>query len=110
MRPLLPALLCLGLLGCSREPAPPATEPGTTARESAPGQDFAYAELDIADLQTRMTDGNLSSRELTQAYLDRIAAIAAAGPSLNHGNKPNPATPEEADTREPEREDGKGRG
>src|SRR3546814_1253344 len=45
MRPLLPALLCLGLLGCSREPAPPATEPGTTAPASAPGQDFAYAQL-----------------------------------------------------------------
>src|SRR3546814_13820530 len=72
MRPLLPALLCLGLLGCSREPAPPATEPETAAPASAPGQDFAYAELDIADLQARMTGGKLSSRELTQAYLDQI--------------------------------------
>src|SRR3546814_1481156 len=110
MRPLLPALLCLGLLGCSREPAPPATEPGTTAPASAPGQDFAYAELDIADLQTRMTDGNLSSRELTQAYLDRIAAIDDAGPRLNAVIELNPDALEEADARDAEREAGKVRG
>src|SRR3546814_18185508 len=71
MRPLLPALLCLGLLGCSREPAPPATEPGTAAPASAPGQDFASAELDIADLQARMTDRNLTSREHTPADRQR---------------------------------------
>src|SRR3546814_6053000 len=110
MRPLRPALLCLGLLGCSREPVPPATEPGTAAPASAPGQDFAYAELDIADLQERMTDGNLSSRELTQAYLDRIAAIDDAGPRLNAVIELNPEALEEADARDAEREAGKVRG
>src|SRR3546814_19986000 len=109
MRPLLPALLCLGLLGCSREPAPPATEPVTAAPASAPGQDFAYAELDIADLQARMTDGNLGSRELTQAYLDRIAAIDDARPRLNAVIELNPDALEEADARDAEREAGKGR-
>src|SRR3546814_433175 len=110
MRPLLPALLCLGLLGCSREPAPPATEPVTAAPASAPGQDFAYAELNIADLQARMSDGNLSSRELTQAYLDRIAAIDDAGPRLNAVIELNPDARGEADARDAEREAGKRRG
>src|SRR5690606_33600556 len=38
MRVLVPALLCLGLLGCSPEPAPPPTEPETAAPAAAPGQ------------------------------------------------------------------------
>src|SRR3546814_19243620 len=110
MRPLLPALLCLGLLGCSREPAPPATEPVTAAPASAPGQDFAYAELAIADLQARMTDGNLGSRELTQASLDRIAAIDAAGPRLNAVIELNPGALAAADARDAARAAGKIRG
>src|SRR3546814_682504 len=86
------------------------TEPVTAAPASAPGQDFAYAELDIADLQARMTDGNLGSRELTQAYLDRIAAIDDAGPRLNAVIELNPDALEEADARDAEREAGKVRG
>src|SRR3546814_13111369 len=103
MRPLLPALLCLGLLGCSREPAPPATEPVTAAPASAPGQDFAYAELNIADLQARMSDGNLSSRELTQAYLDSLAAIADADPRSNAVIELNTDALEEAAPRDASR-------
>src|SRR3546814_14348447 len=57
-----------------------------------------------------MTDGNLSSRELTQAYLDRIAAIDDAGPRLNAVIELNPEALEEADARAPEREAGKVRG
>src|SRR3546814_7911647 len=68
--------------------------------------DLAYAELDIADLQARMTDGNLGSRELTQAYLDRIAAIDDAGPRLNAVIELNPDALEEADARDAEREAG----
>src|SRR3546814_1624079 len=104
MRPLLPALLCLGLLGCSREPAPPVTEPVTAPPAHAPGQDFAYAELDIADLPARMTDGNLGSRELTPAYLDRIAAIHEAGPRLTAAIEINHDALEEVDTSDAERD------
>ena len=35
-------------------------------------------ELSVADAQRRMTAGTLTSRALTQAYLDRIAAIDSA--------------------------------
>ena len=41
---------------------------------------FAFAEVGIAELQARMERGELSSHALTQAYLDRIAAIDDAGP------------------------------
>src|SRR3546814_6287887 len=57
-----------------------------------------------------MTDGNLGSRELTQAYLDRIAAIDDAGPRLNAVIELNPDALEEADARDAEREAGKVRG
>src|SRR3546814_8688140 len=57
-----------------------------------------------------MTDGNLSSRELTQAYLDRIAAIDDAGPRLNAVIELNPDALEEADARDAEPEAGKVRG
>src|SRR3546814_16074022 len=57
-----------------------------------------------------MSDGNLSSRELTQAYLDRIAAIDDAGPRLNAVIELNPDALEEADARDAEREAGKLRG
>ena len=69
--------------------------------------DFAYAELDIADLQARMQRGELDSRSLTQAYLDRIAAIDHAGPRLNSVIELNPAAIKEATLRDAERKSGK---
>ncbi|MDQ3810026.1 MAG: amidase [Chloroflexota bacterium] len=47
-------------------------------------------EVSIADLQARLTDGQLSARELTQAYLDRVRAIDQAGPSLRSVIELNP--------------------
>jgi len=110
MRVLVPVLLCLGLLGCSREPAPPTPGPATAAPATVPDQDFAYAELDIAQLQSRMRDDGLSSRELTQAYLDRIAAIDDAGPRLNAVIELNPQALAEAEARDAERKAGTVRG
>ena len=43
----------------------------------------AHEEVGIADLQAKMQAGSLTSRALTQAYLDRIAAIDDAGPTPN---------------------------
>src|SRR3546814_1519974 len=57
-----------------------------------------------------MTDGNLTSRELTQADLDRTAAIDDAGPRRNAVIELNPDALEEADARDAEREAGKVRG
>ena len=71
---------------------------------------FAFAETDIATLQQRMGDGALSSRALTQAYLDRIAAIDDAGPQLNAVIELNPDALKDADTLDAERKGGKLRG
>ena len=42
-----------------------------------------YTEYDIDSLQALMAQGELSSRQLTQFYLDRIDAIDRNGPQLN---------------------------
>ena len=47
-------------------------------------------ELSAADAQARLAAGTLTSRALTQAYLDRIAAIDDAGPRLNAVIEINP--------------------
>ena len=67
-------------------------------------------ELSVADAQRRMTAGTLTSRALTQAYLDRIAAIDAAGPRLNAVIDLNPAAVKEAHARDAERKAGRVRG
>jgi amidase len=71
---------------------------------------FAYDEADITGLQSRMEKGELSSHALTQAYLDRIAAIDDAGPRLNAVIELNPDALKEADARDAERKAGKSRG
>ena len=43
--------------------------------------DLAFSS--IAELQARMTKGNLTAEALTQAYLDRIATLDRKGPKLN---------------------------
>ena len=43
---------------------------------------FEFQEATLATLGERMSDGGLSSRALTAAYLERIAAVDRAGPEL----------------------------
>jgi amidase len=57
-----------------------------------------------------MSSGALSSRALTQAYLDRIAAIDDAGPQLNAVIETNPDALEDADALDAERKAGRLRG
>ena len=51
---------------------------------------FALDEATITDLQARMTSGEISSEELTQAYLERINEIDKSGPTLNSVIEVNP--------------------
>ncbi|MDY6946127.1 MAG: amidase [Pseudomonadota bacterium] len=106
-RTLLLALPVL-LLACT--PKPPAQLQSEAAAVPASPADFPFAETDIATVQGRMTSGELSSRELTQAYLDRIAAIDDAGPLLGSVIELNPQALEEAATLDDERRAGKLRG
>ena len=114
MRLLVPALLCLGLLACDRAtppPADPGAEPSSArAADAGPDTGFVYAEAGIAELQQRMRAGELSSHALTQAYLERIAAIDDAGPTLNAVIETNPQALAEADARDAERKAGRVRG
>jgi amidase len=67
-------------------------------------------ELSLADAQKKLAKGEVSARELTQAYLDRIAAIDKAGPKLNAIIELNPNALKDADALDAERKAGKIRG
>ena len=88
-----------GLVACQRTEVPQPSSPVAVAPEPA----FSVIEADIASIQQAMHDGALSSRELVQAYLDRIAAIDDAGPHLNAVIEINPDALSEADQRDAER-------
>ena len=93
-------------VACAQSGAPAASPASATAAAPA----FAYAEADIAGLQTRMAAGSLDSVTLTRAYLDRIAAIDVAGPALNSVIELNPDALKDAAALDAERKAGKARG
>ncbi len=68
------------------------------------------AEADIASLQRQLTQGRTTSVALTQAYLDRIAAIDDAGPRLDAVIELNPDALADAKRLDEERRAGKIRG
>ena len=101
-----PVLLALLLALCACD----STGPDVTGPQAAEPTDFTYAELDITDLQQRMQAGELDSRTLTHAYLDRIAALDKAGPRLNAVIEINPEALKEAALRDVERKTNSVRG
>ncbi|MBC7368101.1 MAG: amidase [Undibacterium sp.] len=92
------ALLLLGVvLAC---------DPTSPARAA----EFEFAEATIDALQTRMAAGTLTARELTAAYLERIAEVDRAGPMLNAVIELNPDALAIADALDAERKAGQVRG
>ena len=81
------------------------SSPTRTAAES-----FRFAEATIDDLQARMAAGSLTARDLTAAYLERIAQIDQAGPRLNAIIEINPEALEIATRLDGERQAGQVRG
>lgn len=71
---------------------------------------FIYEEVTIASLGDRMQRGELSSSGLTQAYLERIAAIDRKGPQLRAVIETNPDAAAIARKLDAERKAGKVRG
>jgi amidase len=63
-----------------------------------------YRESDIETLQALMQQGDLSSTQLTQYYLDRIEAIDRNGPALNSIIEVNPQAIEIATALDEERQ------
>jgi len=75
-----------------------------------PSSQIDVVDLSVAEAQRRMTTGTLTSRALTRAYLDRIAALDDSGPQLNAVIDINPAALQEAEARDAERKARKSRG
>ncbi|MDB6094559.1 MAG: gatA 1 [Verrucomicrobia bacterium] len=71
---------------------------------------FPVAEVTIDEIQARFKSGAYSSREATQAYLDRIEALNHAGPQLNAVIEVNPDALAIAAALDAERKAGKIRG
>jgi len=67
-------------------------------------------ELTIAEIGQRMAAGDLTARQLTEAYLARIAALDQAGPKLNSVIETNPDAVEIAERLDRERAAGQVRG
>lgn len=106
MRPALALPVLLLLAACEQAAdSPAAPEPDVPAADVVD-----VVELDVAGAARLMADGALSSRQLTQAYLDRIAAIDDAGPRLNAIIELAPDALAQADARDAERAGGQLRG
>ncbi len=73
-------------------------------------QAFALEETTIALIQDAMKAGRLSSRGVTQAYLDRIGMLDRQGPALRAVLETNPDALTIADAMDAERRRGKIRG
>jgi len=99
MRKPIPALAFVALVALHGAPA---AEPA-----AAP---FEFDEANVAALEQRMADGSLSAHELTARYLDRIAALDAAGPALHAVIEVNPDALSDADALDTERRAGHVRG
>jgi amidase len=96
----------LAIVGCATAP-PIAPAPTVDTSPTAP---FALSETSIAELQRRMEAKELTAREITQSYLDRIARLDDAGPQLNAIIEINPDALAIADALDAERAAGKVRG
>lgn len=80
-----------------------AASPAQSGEPSHQSANFEVLEMSIADLQEAMSEGRATSRQIVQAYLDRIAAYDQQGPALNAIITINPAALDEADRLDRER-------
>lgn len=105
MRRLIFLLALSSLAACKPAPTPPPATPGASTASA-----LDVAELSATDARKKLEAGELTSRALTQAYLDRIASVDKAGPTLNSVIELNPDALKEADAMDAERKAGKVRG
>ncbi|WP_349657658.1 amidase [Xanthomonas sp. 10-10] len=98
--------LLLALCGCAH-----ADHPQRPATGTAPAtKPLDLIDADIAGLQARMARGDTTSLDLTRAYLQRIATIDRAGPTLNAVIERNAQAEADARTLDAERAAGRIRG
>src|SRR5690242_17832865 len=85
------------LAACKPSPtAPPVASTPTTGSQPAGAPTLDVVELSAVDAAAKMKSGELTSHELTQAYLDRIAKMDKAGPAVNAIIELNPDALKEA--------------
>src|SRR5690606_34412871 len=60
--------------------------------------DFKLNEISIQDLQRKMQNGELTSKSITEIYLNRIEAIDQKGSQLNAVLEKNPEALKQAET------------
>ena len=101
MKRSLMVVAAIAAMSCSKAPAAPVAP-------VAPALDVV--ELSATDARDRMAAGTLTSEALTRAYLDRIAKIDDAGPTLNAVIEINPKAVADAAALDAERKAGKVRG
>ncbi len=98
-----PVFVLTALAGaCAQQPA------AAPAAAAAPAIDVV--ELPATTIRERLAAGTLTSRALTQAYLDRIAAIDDNGPTLDAVIEISASALQDADALDAERRSGKLRG
>ena len=95
-------VLTISVCGCAQSTA--------TSPPSASQPALNVVELSAVEARDRMAAGTVTSRALTQAYLNRIAAFDDAGPRLDAVIEINPAAVTDADALDAERKAGKVRG
>jgi amidase len=96
------------LAACNQTPPKIATNPENKVTDGV--DEFLLNEKTVDELQEAMQKGEMSSREITQRYLDRIAAIDKQGPAINSVIEVNPDALTIADAMDAERKQGKLRG
>lgn len=105
--PMVAMAVLLALSGCATTQITADARHVVSSALADPGR---IVETDIATLAERMRKSELSSVQLTQAYLDRIAAFDDAGPRLNAVIEVNPNAILEADALDAARANGDVRG
>ena len=93
------------LNSCSRPPGPDADP----EKQFHP-DDFQLNEITVDQLQSMFREGKITVRQATQLYLDRIAEIDHAGPTLRSVIQINPDALAIADAMDAEIKEGKYRG
>ena len=82
-------------------------QPASTHPTNAPTD---VVERSITELSAAMRNGDTTARQITQEYLDRIAAMDHAGPALHYVIETNPDALSIADSLDAERRAGRLRG
>jgi amidase len=82
----------------------------TTSASNTVTDNFELNEISIDQLQKKMQDGTLSSKAITQLYLNRINQIDKKGPALHAVIELNPDAISIAEAMDNERKEGKIRG